>query len=72
MPKYEGPPRGLKHAVRTLLDDAGLEHFKASYTFLKVAPSEALRRAIELQYLSIFSSKSIGATIQSSDTEANT
>ena len=67
MPKYKGPSRGLKHRVETLLDDAGLEHFNASCVFLKVPQSEALRQAVELQYITLFSSKSISSTIQPND-----
>jgi hypothetical protein len=70
MPKYEGPPRGLKHPIRTLLDDTGLEHFTASCAFLKVLPSEALRQAVELQYITISLLKSTSTTIQPGDTGA--
>ncbi len=69
MPKYKGPPRGLKTPVRTLLDETGLAHFKASCAFLKVLQAEALRQAIELQYITLFSSNPTSATIQPTDQE---
>jgi hypothetical protein len=69
MPRYKGPSRGLKHKVETLLTDLGLEHLDASCASLKVPRSEALRQAVEVQYVTIFSSKSIDATIQPTGTE---
>ena len=69
MPRQKGPARELKYPVRTLLDKDGLAHFNYSCSVLKVPQSEALRHAVELQYLTLLSQMSTDATIQPSGQE---
>jgi hypothetical protein len=64
MPRYAGEPQNLKHHFSLALDDARLTRSDACAAHLGVPRAEAIRRAIDFFHLSLFSSKSTGATIQ--------
>ena len=72
MARQKGTPHGFKHQVATLLTDEGLKHFTQSKQWLNVGTAEALRQAVELQYITLSSQNPTDATIQSIDTGEQT
>lgn len=47
MPRYAGPPRGLKHSVHALLTDEEFDRLKACMGRLNLRQSEVIRQAID-------------------------
>jgi hypothetical protein len=69
MPRYAGEPQHLDHKITLALDTNRVTRADACAAHLSVPRAEAIRRAIDLLYLTLFSSNPIDSTMQSGDTE---
>ena len=68
MPRYSGPSKNLDHMIKIAVDKDRLERLDANAAILGIPRAEAARRAFDVFHLTLSLSKSINATIQSSDT----
>lgn len=63
MPRYKGASRNLKNRIELLLDDLRLARANAIARALGMTRTDAIRRAIDDEYISLLSSGSIDLTI---------
>lgn len=71
MPRYAGESQKLNHKMTLALNTERVQRADACGDHLGVPRAEAIRRAIDLLYLTLFSSNPIDSTMQPSD-EGNT
>ena len=69
MPRYSGPSKKLTHKMTLALDDDTYLQANACAEKESVPMSEAIRRAIQLRYITICLSKSIDRTMHPTEQE---